>query len=184
MKKKLYVCLLAAAMCFALAGCSKDEGDKDKAQAPADDYGTVEQVTVFDIVDKFNVALSDDGQQYFANNDYMIAENGLYWYGLYDDITCYVKPVEFSEDMEKDIAKTVAIRYDAGSENEQMVKDYVKLLIKANNSSISEEEIDQLMTEAEEKAADGKTANNGKGITVGILITDEFTEYQVVRVYE
>lgn len=184
MKKKLFVCLLAVVMCFALTGCGKDENEKKKPEESTNNYGTVEKVTVFDTIDKFNVELSNNGKNYFANNDYMIAENGLYWYGIYDDITCYVKPVSFTDDIKKDITYTIAIRYDVNSKNEQMALDYVKHLIKSNNSSLTDSEITDLMTKAKEQASDKKTANNGKGITVGVLVTDETIEYQIVRLYE
>lgn len=184
MKKKLFICLLAVVMCFTLTGCGKDDGKKENQEETKNNFGTVEKVTVFDTIDKFNVELSNNGKHYFANNDYMIAENGLYWYGLYEDITCYVKPVAFTNDIKKDITYTIAVRYDANSKNEAMALEYVKDLIKSNNSSLSDSEIADLMAKAKEQAPNKKTANNGKGLTVGILITDETIEYQIVRLYE
>ena len=40
------------------------------------------------------------------------------------------------------------------------------------------------MSKAKEQAPDGKTAYNGKGITVGVLVTEDVIEYQIVRIYE
>lgn len=183
MKRKIFVCLVAAFMCFTLAGCGKMKENEKNSIEDKVSYGTIEKVTVFDTIDKFNVELSNNEMNYFANNDYMIAENGLYWYGIYEDITCYVKPVTFTNDMNKDVTEMVVIRYDVNSKNEGMALDYVKYLIKSNNSSLSDNEIDELMNKAKELAPKRKTANNGKGITVGILLTDEIVEYQIVRLY-
>lgn len=181
MKKKLFVCLLAAAMCFTLTGCGKNENDNNEQKDP---FGTIEKVTVFDTIDKFNIELSNNNLNYFANNEYMIAENDIYWYGLYEDITCHVKPVEFTNDLKKDITYTTSVRYSVNSKHEQMALDYVKYLIKSNNSSLTDSEISDLMNKAKEQASDKKTAYNGKGITVGVFVTDDFIEYQVARIYK
>lgn len=182
--KKIFICLLAITMCFTLSGCgnNQEKGNKKKEDV-LNKYGTIEKVTVFDTIDKFNVELSNNEMHYFANNDTMIAQDGLYWYGIYEDITCYVKPVTFSNDMNKDITETIAIRYDVNSKNEEMALNYIKNLIKSNNQSFTDSEITELMTKAKEQSIDKKTANNGKGITVGVLTTDEIIEYQIVRLY-
>lgn len=182
MKKKIFGCLVAAMMCLVLTGCG---GNTEKENnGVVNKYGTVPEITVFDMIDKFNVEISNNEGQYFANNDYMIAENGLYWYGIYEGITCYVKPVTFNDDINTDIAATIAIRYDVNSNDEEMALDYIKYLIKANNASLSDTEITELMTKAKEQASEGKTANNGKGISVGVLVTDEVIEYQVIRIHD
>lgn len=185
MKRRIGMLLLTLAMCCALSACSggTDSGDEAKTET-ADPFGTVEPLTVFDAIDRFNVELSEHEANYYADNEYMIAQDGLYWYRIFDDITCYVKPVEFSDDMEKDIAETIAIRYAVDSKNEQMALDYIQYLIKANNADITDDEISTLMSKAKEQAPDGKTAYNGKGITVGVLVTEDVIEYQIVRIYE
>lgn len=182
MKKKIIVSLLVATMCFTLSGCGNNTGNKP-VNNTINNYGSVEEVTVFDSIDKFNVELSNHEMHYFANNDYMIAQDGLYWYGIYEDITCYVKPVTFTDDINKDTTGTIAIRYDVNSKNEAMALNYIKYLIKANNASLSDTEISELMTKAKDQSSAGKTANNGKGLTVGVLTTDEIIEYQITRLY-
>lgn len=183
--KKVLSCLLLIMVCLTLSGCKDNSENKRKEKdSVTDKYGTTEKVTVFDTIDKFNVELSNNDMKYFANNDFMIAQDGLYWYGIYDDITCYVKPVTFSNDIKTDITNTIAIRYDVGSKNEELALDYVKYLIKANEPSFSDEEIAKLIKEAKTNSKDKKTATIGKGITLGLLITDEIIEYQVVRIYK
>lgn len=185
MKKRILIFLLAIVTCFTITGCGKnDEKNNEKPTDNPNKYGVVEKTTIFDTIDKFNVELSNNEKKYFANNDYMIAENDLYWYGIYEDITLYVKPISFSNDLKKDITELIAIRYNINSKNEQMALNYVKHLIKSNNSTLSEQEIADLMTKANEQSKEGKTVSNGKGITVGVLKTDKIIEYQIVRLYE
>lgn len=180
MKKKIFGILLVMVGCFILTGCGVTPANKEIPN----EFGSVPELTVFDTIHKFNVEISDNGGKYFANNDNMIAQDGLYWYGIYEDITSYVKPVEFGDDIKKDITETITIRYDVNSKNEEMALNYVKYLIKANNASLTDDEISSLMEQAKEKQEDGKIAHNGKGITVGILKTSDTIEYQIVRIYE
>ena len=185
MMKKLCVCVWVLALCFSLTGCgAAPENHENSSKESSNIYGTVEQITVFDSIDQFNVEISENNKRYFANNDYMVAENGLYWYRLYEDITCYVKPVAFTGDISKDVTATIALRYDVDSKNEPMALEYVRYLIQSNNPNLSEEEVSELMGKAQEQAAAGTTAHNGKGITVGVLITDTTVEYQIVRLYD
>lgn len=52
-------------------------------------------------------------------------------------------------------------------------------LIKATDT-----EIDTLLEEAKDKSSSGKTAYNGKGISVGYLEKDDYYQYQVLRFYK
>ena len=46
------------------------------------------------------------------------------------------------------------------------------------------EKLIELLKEAKEKSSSKKTANNGKGISVGISNANDHYEYQVIRVYK
>ncbi len=119
-----------------------------------------------------------------AYDNGMLIENNTYWFALTDDITFYVKPVECSEDKMKDIANLSAVRIDKKKYNEEIIVNYAKKLIKANNNAFTDEEINTFIKEAQEFKQDGKMSNNGKGISVGVFETDDFYEYQVKRVYK
>ena len=60
---------------------------------------------------------------------------------------------------------------------------YVKKIIKANYNKATDTEIDTLLKEAKDKSSSGKTAYNGKGISVGYLDKDDYYQYQVLRFY-
>ena len=70
------------------------------------------------------------------------------------------------------------------SKNEAMANEYMEHLIKANNSDITTDEVKELMAKAKESASMGKTVNNGKGIDVGYVLSEDNYQYQVIRLYE
>lgn len=61
---------------------------------------------------------------------------------------------------------------------------YAKHLIKANYNEITETEINILLKEAKTKSTTGKTAYNGKGISVDYLDNNDYYQYQVLRFYK
>ena len=88
------------------------------------------------------------------------------------------------ENKEKDILDMSAIYMDNDKYDETTAIKYTKLLIKANNEEITDSEIDELLKEAKEKSSTKETANNGKGISVGISNANDHYEYQVIRLYK
>lgn len=77
-----------------------------------------------------------------------------------------------------------ALYFDKGEYNEDIALKYVKFLIKANNEEITDSEIKNLIKEAKEKSSSKNSANNGKGISVGLLETNNHYEYQVIRLHK
>lgn len=61
---------------------------------------------------------------------------------------------------------------------------YAKKLIKANYNKATDAELEKLLKEAKDKLSSGKTAYNGKGISVGYLDKDDYYRYQVLRFYK
>lgn len=61
---------------------------------------------------------------------------------------------------------------------------YAKKLIKANYNKATDAEIEKLLKEAKDKSSSGKTAYNGKDISVGYLDKDDYYRYQVLRFYK
>ena len=152
-------------------------------QETIDKYGTVEKETVNQVVAKFNTEIIDSGMDYPASDEYLVMEDGKYWYGMFDDISCYIIPVEFTGDKEKDIVEVIAIYVPKESKNSVMAMEYLRNLIKANNGELTDEEITYLIEEAERQMPDKLKANNGKGISVSIADGEGHYEYQVTRLY-
>ena len=113
MKKKLFAILLCGVMALGLAGCSNPVSDSKKELEDAKKdleetykkYGWVEKETVNTILAKFNTEIMDGGLNTPASDDYMVVDNGKYWFALTDDVAFYLKPVESSGNKEKDISK-------------------------------------------------------------------------------
>ena len=182
----LVVILLAVVCYFGVkVYLDKDlENKKQDLQDTINKYGYVEKENVSVSVSKFNTVVMDNGVGNPASDNYMTTSDNLYWYGLYDGISLYVKPLNFTENKDNDITKLMAIYYSKGIEDETMVINYVKSLIKANNENLTDSDIDYLINDAKNLSNDKKTSNNGKGISVGYVDNGEEIEYQVIRLYK
>lgn len=192
MKKNKVIIISLIVIILAVGGClgvkiylDKDlESQKQKLQETIEKYGYVEKENVTTCVANFNTEVMDNNVGNPASDEYMVAQDNLYWYGLINDIYLYIKPENFTENKDNDLTETMAIQYSKNIEDETIVVNYVKALIKANNENLTDAEIDYLITEAKKLSNDKKTANNGKGISVGYVDNGEKIEYQVIRLYK
>ena len=159
--------------------------DIEKTQEELDNlskkFGEVEKETVELSIAKFNTQVMDNNIGDPASYDYMMEDNNLYWFALLDNVYLYVKPEEYTGNKEKDITNVMTIHY---SDNESIALNYVKALIKANNDNLTDSDIEYLMNEAKTLSKDKKNANNGKGISVGYVESEEVTEYKIIRLYK
>lgn len=181
------VVILLAVLCYfgVKIYLDKDlENKKQDLQDTINKYGYVEKENVSVSVSKFNTVVMENGVGNPASDDYMTTSDNLYWYGLYDGISLYIKPLNFTENKDNDITELMAIYYSKGIEDETMVINYVKSLIKANNENLTDSDIDYLINDAKNLSNDKKTSNNGKGISVGYVDNGEKIEYQVIRLYK
>ena len=136
MKKKLFAILLCGVMALGLAGCSNPVSDSKKELEDAKKdleetykkYGWVEKETVNTILAKFNTEIMDGGLNTPASDDYMVVDNGKYWFALTDDVAFYLKPVESSGNKEKDILDMSAIYMDNDKYDETTAIKYTCLL--------------------------------------------------------
>lgn len=148
-------------------------------------YGVVEEETVEVLVAKFNTEVMDAGEILnVASSDYLEVDDGVYWYTLVTGISLGVVPLDFEDDPSKEIVDYMFLYVDKNCEYMELVPDFIDHMIKANNSEITDEEIDSLVSEAKELSREKQTSNNGKGISIGYVETDSNYEYQVIRVYE
>lgn len=186
MKKKILTCLLCGVMLLGIVGCSDNQPKENDTNKPMkeENLGSVEQESVNTLIAKLNTEIMDNGINTPAYDDYMVIENGLYWFALTEDVSFYIKPVTCSNDKNTDIAEMSAIWINKQKYDEDTALKYAKRLIKANNLELSEMEVESLLKEAQQLKNDKLLANNGKGIYVGILESDKHYEYQVKRIYK
>ena len=76
------------------------------------------------------------------------------------------------------------IYVDKTSKYDDDALTYAKHLIKANYNEATEDEINTLLKEAKTKSTTGKTAYNGKGISVGYFDNNDYYQYQALRFYK
>lgn len=171
---------------FSLSCCGKSEVEdaKKELQETQEKYGWVEEETVDVSVAKFNTQVADNSSLNPASTDYLTESDGQYWYGLIEGIYLAAVPKEYTGDKAADITDYMLIHAEKNGKYESDALSYTKYLIKANNSQLTDLEIDNLLAEAREKSASGKMANNGKGISVGYSENDGIYQYRVVRLYK
>lgn len=186
MKKTLFAILLCGVMVLGLTGCGKSSVDdaKKDLQESQEKYGSVEKETVDVLVAKFNTEVVDNSTLNPTSTDYLTEYNNQYWYGLFDGVSLVVVPKTYTGDKTTDIVDYMLIYVDKTSKYSDDALTYAKHLIKANYNEATEDEIVSLLENAKSESTTGKTAYNGKGISVGYLDKDNYYQYQVLRFYK
>ena len=174
------------AICIAIVQFSKhnlEEAKKD-LQETQEKYGWVEKETVDVLVAKFNTEVIDNSSLNPASVDYLTESNNQYWYGLVEGVYLVVAPEKYTGDKTTEIVDYMLLYVDKTSKYESDAITYTKYLIKANNSQIADTEIDALLEDVKTKSNSGRTANNGKGISIGYTEKEEAYQYQILRLYK
>ena len=186
MKKTLFAILLCGVIVLGLTGCGKSSVDdaKKDLQESQEKYGSVEKETVDVLVAKFNTEVVDNSTLNPASIDYLTEYNNQYWYGLVDGVSLVVVPETYTGNKATDIVDYMLIYVDKTSKYSDDALTYAKHLIKANYNEATEDEIVSLLENAKSESTTGKTAYNGKGISVGYLDKDNYYQYQVLRFYK
>lgn len=189
-KKIIIICLIMIILTIVISlgvklYLNKDlENQRQKLQETQEKYGWVEKETVDVLVAKFNTEIVDSSSLNPASTDYLTEDNNQYWYGLIDGIYLVVVPEKYTGDKSTEIVDYTLLYVDKTSKYESDAISYIKHLIKANNSNITDNEIDSLLQEAKVKSTSGETANNGKGISIGYIEKNDSYQFQVLRSYK
>lgn len=189
-KKIIIICLIMIILAIVISlgvklYLNKDlENQRQKLQETQEKYGWVEKETVDVLVAKFNTEIVDSSSLNPASTDYLTEDNNQYWYELIDGIYLVVVPEKYTGDKSTEIVDYTLLYVDKTSKYESDAISYIKHLIKANNSNITDNEIDSLLQEAKVKSTSGETANNGKGISIGYIEKNDSYQFQVLRSYK
>ena len=190
-KKIIGICVVIfvivfIAVCIAIVQFSKKDLEEAKKglEETQEKYGWVEKETVDILVAKFNTEVVDNSSLNPASTDYLTESNNQYCYGLIDGVYLVVVPEEYTGDKTTEIVNYMLLYVDKTSKYEADAISYTKHLIKANNSQITDSEIDTLLEDVKTKANSGKTANNGKGISIGYIEKNDSYQFQVLRSYK
>lgn len=163
-KKIIGICItifviVFVAICIAIVQISKHNLNeaKEDLQETQEKYGWVEKENVDVLVAKFNTEVVDNSSLNLASTDYLTESNNQYWYGLIDGVYLVVVPEKYTGDKATEIVDYTFLYVDKNSTYEADANSYIKYLIKANNSQITDSEIDTLLEDAK---SSGETANN------------------------
>ena len=157
-KKIIIICLIMIILAIVISlgvklYFNKDlENQRQKLQETQEKYGWVEKETVDVLVAKFNTEIVDSSSLNPASTDYLTEDNNQYWYGLIDGIYLVVVPEKYTGDKSTEIVDYTLLYVDKTSKYESDAISYIKHLIKANNSNITDNEIDSLLQEAKVKS--------------------------------
>ncbi len=188
MKKKIIIISIIVVLLIVAVGLafifSKVENNQKEYADLVDEYGSVEKETVENVIEKFNEEMKSGKPNTPAKDLSIDKDEGLYWYVMTENISCYVSPVEFTEDVKKDNAELISIYFDKEGYKEETAVYYWKKLIKVNNAELTDEEIDDFVEKAEKDRSSDQMTANGKGLYATIIETDNHYEYQVKRLYK
>lgn len=186
MRKRLVSILMCGLILLGLCGCGKNEvnGVEKENNQLKEEYGSVEEEKVDILVAKFNTQVVDNSKLNPASEDYLTLSNGEYWYGLIDGIYLVVVPEKYTGDKTSEVVNYTLLYVKKDSKYINDASSYIKYLIKANNSEITDNEIETLLEDVKTKTNSGETTNNGKGISIGYTESDDTYQYQVLRLYK
>lgn len=201
MKKSVLALLLCGIVALGLMGCSSGGNNSDASKNGSassttatnsdatlenqqDNLGSVEPEIVNTLVAKLNAEIMDGNLNTPAYDNSLVVDNGMYWYAITDDISLYIMPVEFTDDVNADIVDYSGLLIDCDTYDEATARNYVTKLVKANNLEMTDEQADALFREALEFIDTPDMANNGNGLWLGVTKSDDHYDYQVQRVSE
>lgn len=183
-KKEIIITIIIIVVCAAVYFGVRFFLDKD-LEDQISQIAVVEHENVATSVAKFNTQILDSGMEVPVYQDSVTIQNDTYYFPLYEDVVFYVKPVNYTGNQEEDISSDVGIFYDADSKNEGLGKEYLKRLIKANKDTLTDEEIANLMSEAQTAAQEDKAVDKNIGIVLRYFAGDNgFNEFLIARKYK
>ncbi|MDE5587141.1 MAG: hypothetical protein K2I72_02070 [Bacilli bacterium] len=159
------------------------EKEKESLKEIINQYGVVEKETVATLIAKFNTEIMDSGIKHPARENFIEPSTTEYWYQMTNYIYCYVVALDHTGDKEKDVVSMMAIYYPKEG-GDELALEYVKKLIKANQSDLKEKEIDDLLNKAAAISTNHENVQSGKGIAVSFKESEDHYEYQVIRIYK
>ena len=165
---------------------NSDSGTENEDKASVTVYS--QPLTVSKLIENYNLKLQSASITVLIDNAYVTIHENAYFYGLTQDMGFYVYPVEYSGDQTKDIALEMGVFVSEDSKNADLCEKYLYCLLKANLSSLDDEDISFALKEAKSLAkleGDGQYIDMSNGLYLGYDSDfDGNIRYVVMRVYE
>ena len=169
---------------------SSADQNTDTDTGSDDNSGTVysQKVTVLKTIEQFNSELTKKGIEYLADNEYVTIHENAYFFGLVDDVGFYIYPVQYTGDQAADISLEMGVFIPSDSKSTALLEDYTNCLLKANDSTLTDDTITSAMASAKELAeleGDSQYIDLENGLYLGYDTDfDGSIRYVVMRVYE
>jgi len=146
----------------------------------------IEKETVEKTIEKFNNLILDNGMKSYISKDNCLIKNNVYYYTIYEDISLYIIPIEYTKNQLEDITYDMGIYYPKNSQYEGNAKLYIKHLIKINNPDLSNEQIEKLIDEVIIQSKKNNSINKNTGITVRYFGNSDskYKEFVIRRNYQ
>ncbi len=153
---------------------------------------TVEDINLKEFVSSFNKNLKENTIDIELSIDEANADaNKTYWINLEEDIDIAIMMDKVTDNKEKDTVRITGLAYKTGYEDTEKINNYLKTLLKTNNSKLNNDDINNMIKNADNMKESTKKDGNEtsktfdyKGLGIDKNINSESTIYRIARYNE
>lgn len=107
---------------------------------------TIKNITVNDFINDFNNNLKTLELEESISLENVVADsNNTYWLILNDYFDVAIKVDKITKNPEKDIVRLSGLAYNTDCEEKEEIEKYSKILLKTNNSKLSNKKINEIL---------------------------------------
>ena len=153
---------------------------------------TVEDIKLKNFVINFNKNLKNNKIDVeLSINEVEANENSTYWINLEEGIDIAIMMDKVSDNKESDTVRITGLAYATNYEDTGKINNYLKALIKTNNSNLNNDDINKMIKNADNMKDSIKEEGNEtsktfdyKGLGIDKNINSESTIYRIARYNE
>ena len=107
---------------------------------------TIKNITINDFINEFNNNLKELELEESLSLENVVADsNNTYWLILNDEFDVAIKVDRITKKPEKDIVRLSGLAYNTDYEEKEEIEKYSKILLKTNNSKLSNKKINEIL---------------------------------------
>lgn len=179
MFRKSSLILILVAFILGLSGCQRQV----HLQRPLS-HGYVKPVTIDYIIAKYNKAIKKEAKLIPLQQEMIIVEKETYWYRIKNGLIYEVRPLQFTNNLKKDILKSITIYVQQDTNNDQIAQLGFEYLLRVNNPELSDDDLKTLFNKVHQKDNFGTPVSIGKGILVEYNENQGYHKYCLIRNYK
>lgn len=149
---------------------------------------TVNNINLKEFVTEFNKNLKDYKIDTELSLEEVEVDNKTYWIDIEENIDVAIMMDKITDNKEKDTVRISGLAFTTGYEDTDKLNNYLKVLIKTNNSKLSNSDINKMIKNANNmkdstKKDDNETSKtyDYKGLGIDKNINSETTIYRIAR---